>query len=280
MLDIGAYRGGSVPRVEGDSKKRYIEKYCVYSPKGITTIMGVTASLESRSISFSMVKTDKKEYGDRFPELKIMPRNPNDLKAVQIQVNRNNLYALRMKMWQKVMEVYEGIHSSQYGVINRDWDVWHPIFTVAEIFCPDRIPEIKKFVKELVGLSKDSMMDEEKEGAVAALAMLWTGSEEWVPIQKFADTLTAYKQIDNPKFSATGKQAGNMLRSLGFIERKRDKNKRLFLLNANLLKKHAKDLDIKLNDGTVNAGKGHQNNVESNQNSEKNLVLERFQQKL
>ncbi len=249
MLDIGFHRGGKVPRVEGDSNSRHIEEYCVYGPKGITTIMGVTGSLESRSIGFSMVETDKKIYSDRSNELKLNPDKPTDAKATQIKRNRNMLYAARMNLWRTVQRQYDELDSSSFGVINRDWDCWRPIFTIAKIFCPDKIPEILKFAKELSALNKDSLMDSEKEDALAALASLWTGKEEWIEIQTFATALQNIKQQTNSKAIITGNHAGAILRSLGFIERKKGaKGKRLFLINAVLYNKHAASVGFDVKD--------------------------------
>lgn len=249
MLDMGAYAYGSVPRVEGDSKERYITKYRIYCPKCITTIMGVTQSVESRSINFNMINTIKKEYANRSPELKIAPQNPNDTKAAQIQTNRNNMYALRMKLWRQVQEKYNQIKNDKYNILNRDWDCWHPIFTIAEIFCPDKIPQLLKFVEENVKLNKDNLMDEEKEKAIKALAMLRLNVDKLVPIQDFAIALQNLKQQTDPYYTLTGKQAGNILRSLGFIERdKNEKGQRCFKLNKKLLERHAADVNVSLED--------------------------------
>lgn len=247
MLAGGAYAGYKVNRVEGQSGARKIEEYCVYSPKGITTIEGVTGSLESRSILFPMVSTDRDIFSQHSKELKITPFDDYDVMAKQIQQNRDDLYACRMRHWRQIKEKLHILKNSDYGVLDRQWEVWLPIFAVLEVYAPDRIPKVRLFLEESAKLSKESLIDEDKEMAMQALANIWTGKQEYISVKTFANLLAQFKAVTNKNATVTAKQAGNVLRSLGFIERQRKTDGWYFLLNESLLKKHAEQMGIKLN---------------------------------
>ena len=261
MLAVGAYADAKVCRTEGEGSKRQVIEYAVYSPKTITTIVGVTASLESRSIMTTMIKTDKPEYSQRRIELKINPFDETDAKAIRIRENRNMLYGLRMKMWMQVQQQAKTISNKKYGIMDRDWEAWRPLIVIAELFCPDKVRKLLTFTKECVSLNKEAIIDEEKEMAIEALTKMWTGKDEWIDVGTFTESLLALKQgnMGTLKANVSGEQASKTLRSLGFIKRRKSNGIRQFFLDGWLLKKLCETVNLEMKattDTPKNEGEG------------------------
>ncbi len=212
-----------------------------------------SVSTNSPRIVLPMVRTDKGDYSQRSFELKINPFMDEDVTAEKIRQNRNDLYAARMKLWTQFKEKYASLNNRDYGVMDRNWEIFRVVFTVAEMFCPSRIPAIRKFVKEAVGLSKEATQDEEKEKAVHALSRYYVGIDEWISISKFAAALQRIHQEDNPKAFVTSHKAGRILRALGFIKRDKLTDGWYFWLSEDLYKKHAMDAGIEIEKAVENA---------------------------
>jgi len=193
-----------------------------------------------------MIATNSYKYGERSPQLKIVPETEQDKKPLEIQRNRNNLYRLRMLLWRKVEELTRTLQPEDFGLTNRDWEMWMPIITVAKLFAPDKIKELLKFVKEQLGLRSALLQDEMKERTALAVMTLWQGGNEWI---KVSDIAEAYNTPEGTITSmvetlTTPRQMGEMLRSLGFKQFQRKRTGRYAYINRTLFQKVLRSLGI------------------------------------
>ena len=244
MLDVGAYAGGKVPRVEGSARTgRYVKLWGVYCPKGITTVKGVAPSLVSRSVPMDMIETSNPEYGDRRRELWHNPRDSSDVKAAEIRANRNDLYRLRLKLWRQMQDVSRTLRSDDYGIKSRDWDIWLPILSVAKLFCPDKIPALQRFAEEVKSVMEEYKTSEEKEGMLRVLTNIYK-EDGWYSLKGIAMLLKIQMEWE----TCSSKTASRILKDLGFKKRKRAgaEGRVHALINKDTLQRQAQAIGLSL----------------------------------
>ena len=218
IFDAGFKKGAKVPRCEGD--ERSIREYGAYCPKRITSVMGYAPSLLSRAIPTRMIKTDNPKFDGMFGRLDYFPLNNKQVLAAKVQKNRDDMYILRMILWREVEQIADNIQSKDYGLGQRFWDLWLPIFTVAKIFCTEQ--EVKLMLDYTHHLCKEMAQEYLPEVSQAMIETLsdMCPKEDWYKLQD----ITAGFRVRINWETCTPRKATGILNYLGFTSRDRKKH--------------------------------------------------------
>jgi hypothetical protein len=127
VLNTGYRKGQSIPRVGVGGA---VEEFTVYCPKVFVLIGDVYDTLKDRSIIIRMVRSDA---------VKRFVYGPAQSFGMQL---RNKIqYAIKEHQKEIVKQFTE--HTGLGFLMDRDEEIWTPLFVLAKIFCPDRIQELK-----------------------------------------------------------------------------------------------------------------------------------------
>jgi len=126
LLLNGYKKGIKVPRQKqrsmkiGDFSTEFHEIFC---PKTMVNIKGFDDVLADRCIRIIMQRTIRPEYSIRTPDL---------LHDEQFQILRDMLYYIMFKYWKVVQDKYRTIEKPD-EIVNREWELWKPIITLASL---------------------------------------------------------------------------------------------------------------------------------------------------
>lgn len=226
MIDVGAYANGVVPRVEGENPDgtRKIREYGVYCPKMMTAVMGFAPSMMSRAIESTLVFSTRPEMPNRNDELQSAPVYPNDTHAAQIQQNRNDLYALRLKLFNQVRELSRNATFEAFDLTGREFEKWKPILVIAKLFCLDKIPMLVEYAKHLAKKTAAQRLSELEEAVTRTLIDL-ASEEGWIELKRITEHLNqllGYERGGSQDRKRLHSRAvSEILNKLGFVDRKR-----------------------------------------------------------
>lgn len=240
MLDVGAYQGGKVTRVEGSAETgRYVAEWEVYGPKFLNSTKGVAPSLKSRSITTYMIETRNPDFANRQSELWPNPRTPNDAKAEQFGKNRDDLYTLRMLRLREVQQLANELNGRDFNLAGRSWDIWRPIFTIAKIFCPDKIEALKKLAVSTAEIEKSQRIDEERTTLLQCLVEGYDG-RLWYPLSGITASYRQKSELEK----TSSRTVSNLLKILGFIQRRHSRSGSEVKVNKHTLRHQAQVVGI------------------------------------
>ncbi len=116
-----------------------VEEFDPYSPKAFGGINQLSDTLTSRCIQLIM------------PPVKNRSKFNEELSATnnKLKTIKDELYSLMLGRSQELFSVYESIVSPSDKIIGRDWEIWKPIFSLAEIVGEDVMNDIKELAVEL-----------------------------------------------------------------------------------------------------------------------------------
>jgi hypothetical protein len=209
---LNGYKQGSyVYRVEKVKDNQTIMKFEPYSPKMLANISGVEDVLESRCISFIMIRTDNKEVGEREID-----------EAENIwQILRNKLYLFAMANWKEIKAIYDDI-SNDTDLKNREWELWKPLFSIAKFIDPKIYEEMMIFAVKKSKEAKDENVIENTDYQLTEVLLkkaLEPEESKFIAIGDIKNSLLEYFD-DQPKW-LNNKWVGRAIRRLGFKEGRR-----------------------------------------------------------
>jgi len=234
LIDVGYRAGASVPRTEwNDETERYeIKEYGAYNPKAFAILKVLTESTASRSISSYMVKSGEAFYSDRRPQLKAIPFDETDEMAKTIQECRDRLYKCRFLYARAVKTIYQGLKGSDFGISDRYWELWRPIFTICRIFAPEQLESLISIVTSVIHEQQTTMDADDISNALTS-ACLETVENLIDVAEKQGGTIPSTVEIDltlitdkfNEIFQPTKpykeKSISTLLKNLGLPKRGR-----------------------------------------------------------
>lgn len=127
VLNTGYRKGQSIPRVVAGGK---VEEFTVYCPKVFVLIGDVYDTLKDRSIIIRMVRSDTPK---RFVT--------STAKAEGLQISSKIEHAIKSRK-KEIAAAFLNHEGSDF-LMDRDEEIWTPLFVLCQIFCPDRLEQLK-----------------------------------------------------------------------------------------------------------------------------------------
>ncbi len=227
LLDTGCDVSGEVLRMgeRGEDGELKLERFPTFCPKAATSVMGYIKSMGNRAIPITMQRTDNIAFSGRSQLLLPNPIFDDDEMPTKIRQNRNDMYALRMKLFNDVKNEarkndFEEVKKT--GLTSRGYDVWKPILTVAKFFCPERLEEVIAYAKFIEGTKVGEYNDETNEALINALVDVVV-KEGWIKLDDIALAFNNIRGVGtDPSIKrASNELVGKYLANLGFIRKKR-----------------------------------------------------------
>ena len=132
VLNVGYRKGQTIPRSSGDG----IKEFQTYCPKVFILIGDVYDTLRDRSIVVQMVRADAPT---RFVYEPARQRGADlrELASAAIERHRD-----------RIAETFSTYPSLEF-LMDRDEEIWTPLFVLCSIFAHDRIPELSRIAVDL-----------------------------------------------------------------------------------------------------------------------------------
>jgi len=123
----------------------------VFCPKRLANIDGLDQILASRAIKITMWRSKSDKYSEEINESDIIWQDARDL-----------CYLTLFSCWDLIKEKYENF-PKQDTIINRNWELWKPILTIASLIGEDVYERIMKFAERRLKEVDDIMNAEAPE---------------------------------------------------------------------------------------------------------------------
>lgn len=127
VLNVGYRKGQMIPRTSGNS----IREYPTYCPKVFVLIGDVYDTLRDRSIIVTMRRGEAPERF-LYDVVKGLGERIREVASDAIKAHSND-----------ISEIFSA-HPRLEFLTDRDEEIWTPLFTLAHIFCPERISELSQ----------------------------------------------------------------------------------------------------------------------------------------
>jgi len=207
-------RGGDVFRVDPDkSKFMDLENFDTFGPTLIATNESVHDILQSRSISISMLDTDK--------------IYENDVRREFSLPYRERLEAFR------AIQLHKSLPEVKKPCKGRLGDIFKPILQIVKIVSPEKESSILKLVSLI---EKEKLLSKaESTDAEIIRVILSLGGEvlhNILPIEKITNGLNSNKP---DKFQTSPQRIGRVLSSMGFEKAKTSKGNSAIVWNKKLI---------------------------------------------
>ena len=163
-LNAGWMKGGEIPRIEKIDGELKINRFKVYCPKMFASIQGLKGALDTRCIKIVMVRPEGQ------PASQIWAADDDkDLLAI-----RDDLYPFMLSNWSLIKMFYSGNGEikNDFGLENRDWQMWKPLLSIAKLVGDELFQEVGKYAKEDCDCNKEESMDEDSWDSVVVQALL------------------------------------------------------------------------------------------------------------
>ena len=207
VLNAGHRKGATVPRCDGPQNK--VKHFPVFGPKAFAAIGGLPDTLADRSICITMQRKTASQTVARFLYSK------GKMEAEPI---RALLTAWAEQQRETVRTAYEGMADLGF-LIDRDADLWMPLFAVCAVVAPERVGELKQCAQTLTGSkAADDVEDSLPLKLLADVRSLWPASTAHMAT---ATVLERLKEIPDSSWTDFGKNGLNaralsrMLRPFG-----------------------------------------------------------------
>jgi len=241
----GYKKGAVVYRIEKTKKETLVpEAFEIYGPKALGNIQGLEDVLEDRCIVTIMKRGKNRKITDR--EVDVQSEHWSELK--------HGLHLLFLTFWKEVMEVYRKI--SEFSELNelvnflgttqkneklqyltaRELELWKPIFTMAkfiDLHNEKNSGVLTKFTSSQNSLSSlilDLALDKSEqkqtenvtetgELILAQVLLNMVSEDNYYRVKDIRGEMA--KQFDDDQKWLTTRWVGNVLRRLGFTEKRR-----------------------------------------------------------
>jgi len=208
-LLAGYKKGGKALKVEGDKIKE-VREFDVYGPKCLANISGLDDVLENRTIYVIMLRA-----------LGPQKNRVVDVFDPEWQDIRNKLYRLFLENAKRVSEISKQENLVPDFIDSRERELWLPLFTLAKFFEENGVENLSANLTEYAKTaSKYRHQEESGTNATILIGVLFELVKDpgYYPITTIKERFG--KEFDNDSW-VTGKFLGNLLRRLGFEEKRR-----------------------------------------------------------
>lgn len=132
VLNVGYRKGQTIPRSSGDG----IKEFQTYCPKVFILIGDVFDTLRDRSIVVTMQRA---EAPTRFVYEPAKTAGEEIREAAKEAIERHTA---------RIAELF-AVHAPLEFLMDRDEEIWTPLFVLASLFCPNRIEELSRIAVDL-----------------------------------------------------------------------------------------------------------------------------------
>jgi len=186
------------------------ESFEVYGPKMLANIEGLEDVLGSRCITIIMQRGLNKEITNR----------EVDISDSTWQQVRDLVYPFLMKNWKGIRQTYSELENDA-NLLNRDWELWKPIFVLAKLFDSNNdglYEEMKHFAIEKVGESRNENLDSH-EAVLIEVLLSQVDEDGYYQLSDIkVEMVLSYGY--NPSWW-NERYIGKLLRRLGFSNKRR-----------------------------------------------------------
>ena len=207
----GGYRSsGAVRLTEKDGDNFIIRRFQSYSPKALASIQPLDEALQSRCILISMMTALDASKANK------------GINLGKCEAIRRELYKFRFNQGphMKVLSSDEARNEelrAKYDLKNRDWELFKPLVIGAEIFCPDWVEEVVRFIAHQKILRQ---VENQTTRDATILQTLIQVAVEAENAPDDAHTIVSYKEFtamlkEEADLKLTPKALGHCLRRLG-----------------------------------------------------------------
>lgn len=215
VLNSGYKKGSQVHRTNLESKDQKVESFDTYSPKIIAGIRGLEEVLESRCITFPMLKTRDEEKANRD-----ISESGEDWVHL-----RHLLYSFGLTFAGDIREIYlsdTGIRNIR-AVYGREGELWRPILCIAQFLEANGCEGIFDWMKEVASRKSQSSrtdgLDDWSNALLLALDLVTQDSETGISTSDIRDALLGWFQEKDKKPSP--RWIGAQLKTWDLVENRR-----------------------------------------------------------
>ncbi|MHA1829699.1 MAG: hypothetical protein ACTSX6_13755, partial [Candidatus Heimdallarchaeaceae archaeon] len=201
----------------------------VYSPKMLANIEGLEDVLASRCITIIMQRSLNEEITNR--EI--------DIDDPVWQEIRDAIYPFLMRNWREIGQTYTELENTT-SLRNRDWELWKPILSLAKFFSDEVFERMKRLAVERTEENRMEHLDTDETVLVEVLLSMVT-EDDFYSLRDIRNRIRLYLD-DGNWFSE--RRIGNLLRRLGFSERRRTGSGFQYFLRVSDIEDCARRLDI------------------------------------
>ena len=225
MLNAGYKRGSFSGKAEqiGQGKNWTTRRFEAYSPKVLAGIQNLNSTLNSRCLPIVMVKSNNRA---------IVNSEVNEQDLVWTEI-RNELHRAALTFYKGITSHYTCLIDDE--LLGRPWELWKPIFAIAQTIGQELYLEIRNFALEIERQKKevenDTLTAPVLLEALKDLLSQNKVDEGWYPTAEIYKHLESYDEEtfgwlkDDKNKSKRGKWLGSELRRAGIVKGKAQQKK-------------------------------------------------------
>jgi len=234
----GNVKGIPIYRTEKSRHEKWVtQEFDRYSPKIFANIQGIDNVLADRCISFTMLRAEKGKVKDI----------KNDLEVPLWQEICDSLYILFFTHWKEVKETYETLELSEDSpIFGRLVELWKPILALAKFFEKylgnNLFDVLHEYAKVKMKEKQIEEMAEQSEHLLIKTLLSLVVEDQYYAVKTIKEEMLML--FEEEQKWLTTRWIGNVLRRLGFKEKRRTSKGYEYLLTVNKVQELAKRLGI------------------------------------
>jgi len=234
----GNVKGIPIYRTEKSRHEKWVtSEFDRYSPKIFANIQGIDNVLADRCISFTMLRAEKGKVKDI----------KNDTELSIWQDIRDDLYILFLTSWKELKETYETLELSEDSpIFGRLVELWKPILSLAKFFEKhvgnNLFDVLHEYAKEKMKEKQIEEMAEQSEHLLIKTLVSLVVEDQYYEVKTIKEEMLTL--FEEEQKWLTTRWIGNVLRRLGFKEKRRTKRGYEYLLSVSKVQELAKRLGI------------------------------------
>jgi Protein of unknown function (DUF3631) len=204
VLNAGHRRGATIPRCDGP--KNEVKHFPVYGPKAFAVIGRLPDTLSDRSICITMQRKTEPQVIERF----LFTRASMDALPL-----KEMLAAWAQEHEEDVRTAYTQMPDLGF-LIDRDADLWMPLFAVCAVVAPDRVGELKPCALALTGAKADDDLDDSLSlKLLDDMRTVWNAGAAHMTTSSLLEKLNALSESPWGEFGMVSRKLARMLRPFG-----------------------------------------------------------------
>jgi hypothetical protein len=174
----------------------------------LANISGLDDVLEGRCIRFILKKTHNKEICNR------------DIKTDSLLWGeiRDDLYVIALTQWKEIKKIYDELKNDS-DIVDRDWELWKPIFAIAKFIGSDLFERMKLLAKVKSTEAHNENVSDTLEYLLVRALLKIVEKDDFYKIKLIRSKMT--ESYDEEQDCLTHRWIGAALKRLGFIEKRR-----------------------------------------------------------
>jgi len=246
VLNCGYKQGGMISKLTSTNNNIWKPKrFDPYSPKILGGIKRLVATLNSRSIPITMLRSDD----EKIRNIEI------DLKDSRFQDIRDQLYILTMTSYLSIKNIYTELQDTE--IKGRDWELWKPILTIAKVIGDEVYNNLHTLAIEIIEQKNELIEDDTNhidflDSLIYMIDLRGVSNLGLDNLYTTNDVKKALTDPENPNYQSFtwlentknhGRWIGDELRKLGVIngtskqKKTAGENKRHYKLDKSIIEK-------------------------------------------